>query len=78
MASDRVVSVRVFACIKQQSDDFDLTMLRCQCERQVAVVTAGGRKELANFLQASQSRRDRQVHSSAARKQGVQRFQIAM
>src|SRR5580693_2851630 len=36
-----VVSVRIFAPVKQQSNDFDTAKLRCQGECQVAVAAIG-------------------------------------
>ncbi len=44
MAPHGVVSVWVFAGVKQQSNDFDAAKLRCQGECQVAIATVGGWK----------------------------------
>ena len=37
MAANRVISVWIFACIQQQPNNGDMTKLRCQGQRQVAV-----------------------------------------
>jgi hypothetical protein len=41
MASDWVVSVWVFARVKQQSNDLHMTKTGCQGERQMAILAAG-------------------------------------
>src|ERR1700730_749664 len=78
MAPDRVVSIGIFARVKQQSNDLDMTKLRGQRERQVAILTVGSRKQPAGLLDASQSRRNRQINPTAAPDQSVQRFQLAV
>ncbi len=78
MAPDRVVSIGIFARVKQQSNDLDMTKLRGQRERQVAILAVGARKQPAGVLDASQSRRNRQINPTAAPDQSVQRFQLAL
>ena len=78
MAPDRVVSIGIFARVKQQSNDLDMTKLRGQRERQVAILAVGARKQPAGVLDASQSRRNRQINPTAAPDQSVQRFQLAV
>ena len=78
MAPDRVVSIGIFARVKQQSNHLDMTKLRGQRERQVPILTAGTRKQPAGLLDASQSRRYRQINPTAAPDQSVQRFQLAV
>src|SRR2546423_7847416 len=71
MASHRVVSVWIFARVKQQSNNFCMTKIRCHGECQVAVLTAGGAKQPTGILDAPQGRCHRQIDSSAAPDQGV-------
>src|ERR1700704_3687294 len=78
MAPDRVVSIGIFARVKQQSNDLDVTELRGQRERQVAILTVGPRKQAAGLLDASQSRRNRQINPTATPDQSVQRCQLAV
>ena|SRR5579864_8434564 len=78
MASQRVVSVWIFARVEQQSNDLDVTKIRGQSECQMAVLIAGARKQPAGILDAPQGRCHRQVDSSAAPDQSVQRFELAM
>jgi hypothetical protein len=78
MGPDRVVSIGIFTRVKQQSNDLDMTKLRGQRERQVAIPTVGTRKQPAGLLDNSQSRRHRQINPSAAPDQSVQRFQLAV
>ena len=78
MSADRVVSVWIFARVKQQPNDFDMTKLRCQRERQGAILIVGIRKQPAGLLEASQSRRSRQIDPGAALDQSVHRFQLAV
>ncbi len=66
VASTRVVAVWIFSRIEQQANDFDMSKLRCQRERQMAVVSTSVSNESAEVLDASQSCRDRQIDSSAA------------
>lgn len=56
VASDRVISVWIFARIKQQTNDLDMAKIRCQSECQMAVITAGFGKQSTGILQASQGR----------------------
>jgi hypothetical protein len=44
----------------------------------VAVAAIGGWKQSAEFLDASESRRDGQIDPSAAPNQSIQRFQLSM
>jgi hypothetical protein len=74
MAADRVVSVWIFAGVKQQSNDFDMAKLRCHRERQVAILLVRIRKQPAGLLDASQSCRNRQIDPGAALEQRVYRF----
>ena len=78
MAPDRVVSIGIFARVKQQSNDLDMTKLRGQRERQVAILTVGSRKQPAGLLGASPSRRNRQINPTASPDQSIQRFQLAV
>jgi len=78
MPSHRVVSVWIFARVKQQSYDLDMTKIRCQSECQMAVLTAGGREQSAGLLDASQSSRNRQINPSAAPDQSVHPFELAV
>jgi hypothetical protein len=78
MASDRVVSVWVFTRVKQQSDDLDMTKIRCQSEGQMAVLAAGARKQLTGVLDAPQSCCHRQIDLSAAPDQGIHGFHLAV
>src|SRR5258706_14781771 len=45
MAPHRVVPVWIFASVKQQPNDLDMIEIRCQSECQMAVLTAGCRKQ---------------------------------
>src|SRR5260370_30516013 len=54
VASNRVVSVWIFARVKQQLHDLDMTKIRCQSECQMAVLTAGARKQPTGNLDAPQ------------------------
>ena len=78
MASHRVVSVWIFARVKQQSNDLDSTTISCQGECQVAFAIIGDWKQSAEILYMSQSRRYGQIHPSATPNQSVHRFQLAM
>ena len=78
MAPDWVVSVWIFARVKQQSNDFDTAKLRRQGESQVAVATIGDWEQSAEILNASQSRRYRQIDPGTAPNQRAHRFQLAM
>jgi hypothetical protein len=71
MASHRVVSVWIFARVKQQSYDLDMTKIRCQSECQMAVLTASARKQPMGIPDAPQGGCHRQIDSSAAPDQGV-------
>jgi hypothetical protein len=71
MASHRVVSIWIFARVKQQSDDLDMTRIRRQSKCQMAVLTAGDCKQPMGILDASDGRRHRQIDSSATLEQGV-------
>ena len=44
MEADRIVSVWILARIQQRTDNLDVAELRCQRERPVAIVIAGGWK----------------------------------
>jgi hypothetical protein len=44
------LSVSVFVRIQQQANDFDMTKLRCEGERQVTVVIAGAWQQSARVL----------------------------
>jgi hypothetical protein len=66
MTSHRVVSVWIFARVKQQSNDLDMTKIRRQSERQMAVLTAGAGKQPTRFLDAPQSRCHRQINLRTA------------
>ena len=50
MASDWVVSVRIFPRVKQQSNNFDTSRIRRQSESQVAVLTAGACKQATGVI----------------------------
>jgi len=78
MAPHRVVSVWIFACVKQQPNDLDMTEIRCQSECQMAVRTAGARKEPTGILDASQGHCHRQIESSAAPDQGIHRLKLTV
>ena len=78
MASDRVVAAWIFARVKQQSNDLDMTKLRCQRERQVAVVTLGTWEQPTGLFDAPQGRGHRQINPSATPEQSVHRFQLAV
>ena len=71
MASNRVVTVWIFAGVQQQSNNLNVPKTRRQSERQVAVLTAGARKQPANFLAAPQRRCHGQIYSSAPSYQGL-------
>jgi hypothetical protein len=71
VSSDWVVSVRIFPCVKQQPNDLDMTKVRCQRERQVAILTVGIRKQPTSVARVPQGRRDRQVHMGTALEQRV-------
>ena len=78
MASHRVVSVWIFARVKQQSNDLDMTKIRRQSECQMPVLTAGLRKESTGILNAPQGRCHRQIDSSAAPDQGVHCLELTV
>src|SRR6266404_7732950 len=78
MASHRVVSVWIFARVKQQSNDLDMTKIRRQSECQMPVLTAGPRKESTCIVNAPQGRCHRQIDSSAARDQGAHGLELAV
>src|SRR5437899_1909582 len=78
MAPDWVVAVWIFARVKQQPNDFDTAKLRRQREGQVAVATVGDWEQSAEILDASQSRRYRQIDPGTAPNQRVHCFQLAM
>jgi len=78
MASHRVVSIWIFARVKQQSDDLDMTRIRRQSKCQMAVLTAGSGKQPTGILDASEGRRHRQIDSSAALEQSVHRLQFTV
>ena len=78
MASHRVVSVWIFARVKQQSNDLDVTKIRRQSERQMAILTAGARKQPTSILDAPQRRCHRQIDSSAAPDQSVHCLELAV
>ena len=66
MASDRVVAVRIFTRIQQQSNDLNLPKLRRQGERQMTVVSVSVPKQPAEVVDLPQSGRDRQIDASPA------------
>jgi len=78
MASHRVVSVWIFARVKQQSNDLDMTKIRRQSECQMAVLTAGAGKQPTGILDAPQGDCYRQIDSSATPDQGIHRFNFAV
>lgn len=78
VASHRVVSVRIFAGVEQQSNDFDVTKIRCQCKCQMAVLRVGACKQPAGIFDAPHGRCRREIDSSAAPDQSVHRFELAM
>src|SRR5258706_321076 len=78
MAPHRVVPVWIFASVKQQPNDLDMTEIRCQSECQMAVLTAGGRKQSTSILDAPQGRCHRQIESSAAPDQGVHCLELTV
>jgi hypothetical protein len=78
MASHRVVSVWIFARVKQHSNDLDMPKIGCQSESQMAVLTAGTRKQPTGILDAPQGRCHRQIDSSAAPDQGVHCLELAV
>src|SRR5216684_4303630 len=78
VAPNRVVSVWIFARVKQQSNDLDMTKIRCQSECQMAVLTASARKQPTGIFNASQGCCHRQVDSSAAPDQGVHCLELAV
>jgi hypothetical protein len=78
MPSHRVVSVWIFARVKQQSNDLDRTKIRCQSESQMAVLTAGARQQPTGILDAPQRRCHRQIDSSATPDQGVHCLELAV
>jgi hypothetical protein len=78
MTSDWVVSVRIFARVQQQPNNLDMTKIRRQGERQVAVLPAGVRKQPAGVLAPPQSRCHGQIHPSAAFHECLHRLKLAM
>jgi hypothetical protein len=50
MASHRVISVWIFARVEQQSNDLDMTKIRCQSECQMAVLRVSARKQPMGIL----------------------------
>jgi hypothetical protein len=78
MASHRVVSVWIFARVKQQPNDIDMTKIRCQSKCQLAVLRVGPRKQPTGIFDAPQGRCHRQIDSSAAPDQSVHRFELAV
>jgi len=78
MASDRIVSIGIFARFQQPSNDLDMTEVRRQRECQMALLTAGTGKQPAGILDAPQGRCHRQVDSSAATDQGHYRLKLAV
>ena len=78
MAPDRVVKIGIFARVEQPSNHLDMTKLRGQGECQVAILAVATRKQPAGLLDASPSRRHRQINPTAAPDQSPQRFQLAV
>jgi len=78
MASDRVVTVWIFAGVQQQSNNLNVPKTRRQSERQVSVLSAGACKQPAGVLAAPQRCCRWQIHSSAANQQGLHRLKLAM
>src|ERR1700678_589305 len=52
--SDRVVPVWIFTRVEQQPDHFDVTELRCQSQRSMAILTAGVPEQPPRVFNASQ------------------------
>src|SRR5258706_11635531 len=71
VTTDRVVTVGIFAHVQYQASDLDMTKLRCQGERQMAVVGTRPRKQPAKVRDASQSGCYWKIDSRAAPKQSV-------
>ena len=78
MGSDWVVTVWIFARVQQQSNNLDMPKARCQGERQMAILTAGARKQTAGVLAPPQSRCHGQIQSSAASHQGIHCLKFAV
>jgi hypothetical protein len=78
VASDRVISVWIFARVKQQSNDLDMTKIRRRSERQMAVLAAGICEQPASILYAPQGRCHGQIDSSAAPDQGPYRLKLSV
>jgi hypothetical protein len=78
MASHRVVPVWIFARVEQQSNDLDMTKIRCQSESQMAVLTAGARKQPTGIFDAPQGHCHRQIDSSATPDQSVHCLELAV
>lgn len=62
MGSDRVVTVGVFARVKQQTRNFCMTELRREGECAVALFAAGEWKEATAFFQLTHCRRNREIY----------------
>jgi hypothetical protein len=66
VAADRVVAVGIFARVKKQADDFDVAILGCQGESQVASVAGGRREQAAKIVEAVESGGDGKIDACAA------------
>jgi hypothetical protein len=53
VASSRVISIRIFACVEERADYLDVTVLRCQCESAVSGLVIGAGEHLADIADAS-------------------------
>ena len=53
MASQRVVSVWIFARVEQKSNDLDMTEIRCQIKCQMAVLRVGARQAADGHLRCA-------------------------
>ena len=78
MAADRVVAVGIFARIQQHANDLDMTILRSQGQRQMAVVTTRRRKEPMEVVDAPQSGRNRQIDPRLSLDQSLHRVHLAV
>lgn len=72
----RIVSVGVFTCIEQESNDLGVAELRGKGERPVAILLARACKQAARIFDSPQARCDRQIERYAMSKQGIDRFEF--
>ena len=78
VAADGIEAVGILTGVQKQADDFDMAILRCQGECQVAGFAGGGREQAAEIVQEVESGGDGKIDAGAALEQGVDGFQLAV